>query len=78
MGADALRAARKQSDYFSSRLRVVATPIHGERAVAERVLPAMRVDEVVELELQQLYVTATRDGCLVRLFCASPPMPCRT
>ena len=43
-------------------LRVVATAVHGERAVVERVLPAMRVDEVVELELQQLYVTVTRDG----------------
>lgn len=48
------------------RLRAVARVPGGARAEAVLVLPAMRVDEVVEMELQQLYVTATLDGEPVR------------
>jgi Ca-activated chloride channel family protein len=44
------------------RLRAVARVPGGPTAEATLVLPALRVDEVVELELQQLYVTATHDG----------------
>jgi Ca-activated chloride channel family protein len=44
------------------RLRAVARVPGGPTAEATLVLPALRVDEVVELELQQLYVTATEDG----------------
>lgn len=42
--------------------RVVAFGAGGERDEAELVLPPIRVDEEIELPLQQLYVTATRDG----------------
>jgi Ca-activated chloride channel family protein len=44
------------------RLRVVAVGADGNRAHAEVVLAAIRVDESVELQLQQLYVTATGGG----------------
>jgi len=44
------------------RFRVVAFGPAGERDEADLVLPPIRVDEEIELPLQQLYVTATRDG----------------
>ncbi len=44
------------------RFRVVAIAADGARDEAELVLPAIRVDEEIELPLQQLYVTATRGG----------------
>lgn len=44
------------------RLRVVAVGADGNRAHAEILLSAIRVDEAVELQLQQLYVTATGAG----------------
>ena len=50
------------------RLRVVAIGADGNRAHAEIVLSAIRVDEEVELQLQQLYVTATNaDGAVLDL-----------
>lgn len=42
--------------------RVVAYSGAGERAEAELATPAVRVDEVVELPLQQIYVTAEHGG----------------
>jgi Ca-activated chloride channel family protein len=44
------------------RFEVTATDASGEQATAVRVTGAVQVDEEVELELQQLYVTALRDG----------------
>jgi len=44
------------------RFKVVAIAADGARDEAELVLPAIRVDEEIELPLQQLYVTATRGG----------------
>ncbi|MFN7942755.1 MAG: VWA domain-containing protein [Thermoanaerobaculia bacterium] len=44
------------------RLHVVATGPGGERAETDTVLGAFRIDEQIDIELQQLYVTATRSG----------------
>ncbi|MEM6706326.1 MAG: Ig-like domain-containing protein, partial [Acidobacteriota bacterium] len=44
------------------RLAVVAHSSSGTRARAELVAPAIRVDETVDLPLQQLYVTATDES----------------
>jgi Ca-activated chloride channel family protein len=44
------------------RFRVVAIAADGTRDDAELVLPAIRVDDSIEVPLQQLYVTATRGG----------------
>jgi Ca-activated chloride channel homolog len=46
----------------SHRLDVTATDAVGEKATATRVTGTIQVDQEVELELQQLYVTALRDG----------------
>ncbi|MEO7793514.1 MAG: VWA domain-containing protein [Thermoanaerobaculia bacterium] len=43
------------------RLRVVAIDAAGQRREAEIVLPAVQVDDELDLPLQQLYITATRD-----------------
>lgn len=43
-------------------LRVVAVAADGATDEAELTLPAIRVDDIVELPLVQLYVTATRNG----------------
>jgi VWFA-related protein len=44
------------------RLRVVATDPGGQRREAEVVLPSIHVDDELDLPLQQLYITATREG----------------
>jgi Ca-activated chloride channel family protein len=44
------------------RIRVVAVAASGARAEAELITPKIQIDEVVELPLQQAYVTATRGG----------------
>lgn len=44
------------------RLRVVATAAGGQRREAEVVLPPIQVDDELDLPLQQLYITASRDG----------------
>jgi Ca-activated chloride channel family protein len=44
------------------RLRAVVRGTAGGSAAAERMVPAIQVDEVMDIELQQLYVTVTRDG----------------
>jgi len=44
------------------RFEILATGRSGEEARAILVTPALRVDEVVDLDLQQLYVTVTRGG----------------
>lgn len=44
------------------RLRVVATDPGGQRREAELVLPSIHVDDELDLPLQQLYITATREG----------------
>jgi VWFA-related protein len=43
-------------------LVVTVTDANGERTAKTRTTGAIRVDEEVDLELQQLYVTVTRDG----------------
>ena len=47
------------------RIRVVAVAPSGARAEAELTSPKIQIDEVVELPLQQAYVTATRRGAPV-------------
>ena len=42
--------------------RVIATSTAGERGEAELSLPKLQVDEVLDLSLQQVYVTVTLDG----------------
>lgn len=49
-------------DNVPHTLRAVAVAEDGATDRAELALPAVRVDDVVELPLVQLYVTATRDG----------------
>lgn len=44
------------------RLRVVATDASGQRREAQILLPAVHVDDELDLPLQQLYITATRAG----------------
>jgi Ca-activated chloride channel family protein len=44
------------------RFEVLATDVSGERASAVLVTPQVRIDDTVEVELQQLYVTVSRDG----------------
>ena len=44
------------------RFKVVAWSAAGERAEAELTIPPVQVDEVVELPLQQIYVTAAHGG----------------
>jgi Ca-activated chloride channel family protein len=46
-------------------LRAVAYAADGSSAAAELETPALRVDEVVELPLRQVYVTATREDAAV-------------
>ncbi len=50
----------------SRTLAVVAHAADGKRARAELVTPAVRIDDVVDLPLEQLYVTATSGGAPVR------------
>ena len=44
---------------------VVARTASGETAEATIVTPSLRVDDTLEVELQQLYITATRNGARV-------------
>ncbi|MEO8197480.1 MAG: VWA domain-containing protein [Thermoanaerobaculia bacterium] len=49
-------------DNIERRLRVVATDPGGQKREAEIFLPSVRVDDQLDLPLQQLYITATREG----------------
>lgn len=44
------------------RFRVVATAAGGQRLEMEALLPEIHVDDELDLPLQQLYITATREG----------------
>lgn len=46
-------------------LRAVAVGVAGGRGEATLALPSLRVDEIIALRLQQLFVTVTRDGSRV-------------
>ncbi len=48
-------------DNIERRLRVVATDGGGQRREAEILLPAVHVDDELDLPLQQLYITASRE-----------------
>jgi Ca-activated chloride channel family protein len=49
-------------DNIERRFRVVATDPGGQRREAQVVLPAVHVDDELDLPLQQLYITASREG----------------
>ena len=49
-------------DNVEHHFRVVARDVEGESASSVMVTSALQVDEIVEVELQQLYVTVTEGG----------------
>lgn len=49
-------------DNIERRLRVVATDAGGQKREAEVFLPSIHVDDELDLPLQQLYITANREG----------------
>lgn len=49
-------------DNVAHTIEAIATDENGERATATRTTGVIRIDEEVNLELQQLYVTALREG----------------
>ena len=52
-------------DNIERRFRVVATAAGGQRLEMETLLPEIHVDDELDLPLQQLYITATREGTAV-------------